>query len=104
MVLTHLTNKQDPMGIGAYMAFDTKSKQSKNMFTARLVSKKTGSMFAWLHITDDMARRVFGVMKPTEVTAEQAEAVLPTIFNSDTVEVKITDLTADLEPVAAEDF
>lgn len=87
------------------MAFDKKaSTQNKNMFTARLVSKKTGSMYAWIHITDDMSRRVFGATKASEVTAEQAEEVLPNLFDNDYAEVKITDMTADLEPIDATEF
>ena len=87
------------------MAFDKKtSAASKNMFTARLVSVKTGAMVSWVHITDDFSRKVFGVMKASEVTAEQAEETLPSLLGNDYVAVKITDMTADLEPIAATEF
>ena len=98
-------SKKTHRAIGAYMAFESnKSKQSKNMFTARLVSLKTGAMVSWVHITDDFSRKVFGVMKASEVTAEQAEEVLPSLLGNDYVEVKVTDMTADLEPIAATEF
>ena len=87
------------------MAFEKKaSATNKNMFTARLVSVKTGAMVSWVHITDDFARKVFGVMKASEVTAEQAEETLPSLLGNEFVAVKITDMTADLEPISATEF
>lgn len=87
------------------MAFEKQTKAAnKNMFTARLVSVKTGAMVSWVHITDDFSRKVFGVMKASEVTAQQAEETLPTLLNNEFVEVKITDMTADLEPISATEF
>ena len=74
------------------------------MFTARLVSKKTGAMASWIHLTDDFARKVFGVSKVSEITAEQAEEVLPGLMGNEFLEVKITDLMAELEPIAATEF
>jgi hypothetical protein len=87
------------------MAFQSKSGSvSKAAFAARLVSKKTGATISWVNITDQFSRAVFAVAKATEVTAEEAEAVLPGILNNDFVEVVITDLTAELDPIDAKDF
>lgn len=89
------------------MAFDKQksaSAKNKNMFTARLVSVKTGAMVSWVHITDDFARKVFGVMNASEVTAQQAEETLPSLLGNEFVAVKVTDLTAELDPIAATEF
>jgi hypothetical protein len=87
------------------MAFQSKSgTTSKSAFAARLVSKKTGSTVSWINITDQFARAVFAEAKAIDVTAEQAEAVLPELLENEYVEVAITDLTAELDPIKATDF
>ena len=87
------------------MSFNADKKTAnKNMFTARLVSKKTGNMAAWIHVTDALARSVFGVMKSSEITAEDASKVLPAMFETAAFDVVITDLTADLTPIDALEF
>jgi hypothetical protein len=93
------------MAIGELMAFNkSTSNQSKNQFVARLVSKKTGSTISWVNLTDEFARRVFAVAKVSEVTAEMAEDTLPMLLENDYVEVKIADLTLELEAISAKDF
>ena len=86
------------------MSFDQNKKQNKNMFIASLISKKTGAVVSWLNPTDTFARQVFGAMKISEVTAEQAEAILPSLIGNDFVEVRVVDTTAALEPIAATEF
>lgn len=87
------------------MAFNNEVKAvRKNLFTARVVSKKTGAMVSWIHITDDFARKVFGCLTASEVTAEQAATALPALMDNDMVEIKITDLVADVAQVAATDY
>ena len=83
--------------------FNAKSK-NKNQFAARLVSKKTGAMVSWVHITDEFSRKVFGASSASEVTAVQAIATLPSLFENTYVECAITDLTAQIEPVNATDY
>ena len=87
------------------MAFQSKSgSTSKAAFAARLVSKKTGATVSWINITDQFARAVFAEAKAIDVSAEQAEEVLPTLLENEYVEVVITDLTAELDAIDAKDF
>lgn len=86
------------------MAFNQAQNKSKNQFAARMVSNKTQATISWVHITDDFARKVFGVANATEVTAEQAEATLPDLLNSERASVLVTDMTADREPISPLEF
>ena len=87
------------------MAFNKDSKtKSKMQFTARLVSKKTGAMVSWLNLTDDFARKVFGVQRVDELTAEQVESTLPALLDNAFVEVAVTDLMESHDPIDAVDF
>ena len=84
--------------------FNANKSKNKNQFAARLVSKKTGAMVSWVHITDEFSRKVFGVANVAEVTAVQAIATLPSLLENTFVECAITDLTAQLDPVSATDY
>jgi len=87
------------------MAFNSQqTTKNKNQFVARLVSNKTQATVSWSHITDDFARKVFGVQNASEVTAAQAAEVLPDLLGNDYVSCVITDLTEDKEPIPATDF
>lgn len=86
------------------MAFDNKTKSTnKNLFVARLVSVKSGKTISWINITEEFARKVFGVELKL-VTAEEALSVLPSLLGNDNVTVEVTDLTADIEVVDATEF
>ena len=87
------------------MAFasSTNSSASKNQFVAYLASKKTGKVISWVNLTDTFVKAVF-TCKLAEVTAEDAEAVLPGLLNNEFVEVHITDTTAELVATSATDF
>ena len=78
--------------------------RNKNQFVARMVSKKTGAMVNWVHITDDFARKVFGANIASEVTSKQAEETLPLLLNNDYVECVITDLTLERDPIKPTEF
>ena len=84
--------------------FNKADNRTKNQCAVRIVSKKSGDMLGWFHPVDDYARRVFGVKSTSEITAEQAELVLPSILGNERVEVRITDMHAEIEPVNPEDF
>lgn len=82
------------------MGFNTSSTQkSKNQFSARIVSNKTESMVCWAHLTDDMARRVFGVSNVTEITYAAAAEKLPLILDNERTSVRVTDMTAAIDVV-----
>ena len=87
------------------MAFDNSKNKSanKNLFVARLVSVKSGKTISWINITEEFARKVFGVELKL-VTAEEALSVLPSLLGNDNVTVEVTDLTADIEVVDATEF
>jgi len=86
------------------MAFNTsKSTSNRNNFVAYLASKKTGKVVSWINLTDTFARQVFGT-ELKNITAEEAEAVLPGLLGNDYVEVHITDTTAELVTVDATEF
>jgi hypothetical protein len=82
----------------------SKQEKSKNQFTARQVSKKSGRMISWIHITDDFARTVCGVASVEDVTPQQAMDILPRYYDSPLAECVITDLTTERPVVAPEDF
>ena len=84
--------------------FTKNESKSKNQFTARTVSRKTGRMIAWVHPVDDFARAVAGVASIEEMTAQQAQDLLPRYYENDLVELIVTDLTSEREVVAPEDF
>jgi hypothetical protein len=86
------------------MAFNNSQTKNKNQFVARLVSNRTQATVSWTHITDDFARKVFGVANATEVTAKQAMVTLPLMFDNDRVSCVVTDLTVDREAIPATDF
>jgi len=87
------------------MAFNNHSStKSKNQFAARIVSNKTQAMVCWAHVTDDLARKVFGVSNVSEITYAAAAEKLPLILDNDRTSVVITDMTAAIEVVAATDF
>jgi len=86
------------------MAFDQNTKKSKNQFSARIVSKKTDEMAGWFHMTDNMARKVFGVTSVTEVTYAAAAEKLPQILDNERTSVIITDMTGEIVTVDVADF
>ena len=85
-------------------AFNANAKKSKNQFAARLVSVKTGAMVSWVHITDEFARKVFGAANVAEVTAEQAEAVMPGLLGNEMVSCVVTDLTIERDPIPVSEY
>lgn len=85
------------------MAFNTTTSKNKNQFVARLVSKKTGKTASWVNLTDEFSRSVFG-KELQDVTAQEAEEVLPKLFDNNYLEVAITDLTAEVEKVDPTEF
>ncbi len=86
------------------MAFEQNKTKSKNQFAARIISNKTQDMAGWFHMTDNMARKVFGVSNVTEVTFAAAEEKLPQILNNERTSVVVSDMNADLTPVDVADF
>ena len=86
------------------MAKFSKAEKSKNQFTARQVSKKTGRMISWIHITDDFARSVVGVASVEDVTPQQAIDILPRYYDSPLAECVITDLTTERPVISPEEF
>ena len=84
--------------------FTKNESKSRNQFIARTVSRKTGRMIAWVHPVDDFVRSVVGVASVEEMTAQQAQAILPRFYENDLVELVITDLTAEREVIAPEEF
>ena len=80
-------------------SFTANNTKSKNQFTARVISKKTGAMLGWFHPVDELARKLIGVSTVSEITPIQALSKLPQFFDNDLVELAITDLTADQEVV-----
>ena len=86
------------------MAFNqTTNSKPRNLFTARMVSNNTNATVNFVNITEEFSRKVCGV-NLNEMTAEQAEAVLPSLLNNDRVSVVITDTTAEREVISVEDF
>ena len=87
------------------MAFNqpTTSK-SRNQFTARMVSNKTGATVNWVNLTDDFARRVCGANSVADITPDKALEFLPSMLDNDRVSVVITDLTAEREVISADEF
>ena len=86
------------------MAFEqNKSLKSKNQFAARIMTNK-GNMVCWAHVTDDTARKLFGVKSVADITYAEAAEKLPQILDTDRTHVVITDMTADLEPLDVQDF
>lgn len=87
------------------MSFEqNKASKSKNQFSARILSKKTDAMVGWFHTTDDTARKLFGVNSVQEITYAEAVAKLPLILDNERTYVAITDMTAEIEVVAADEF
>lgn len=84
--------------------FKTNTKKSKNQFTARLVSAKTGAMISWAHITDDFARKVFGAENVAAVTPMQAETVLPTLLSNEMVTCVVTDIITERAPIDVSEY
>ena len=81
------------------MAFEqNKTNKNKNMFTARLVSKKSGKLASWINPPIEFSLAVFG--KPLEqVTAQEAQEQYPKLFENEYLEVVITDTTAEIVQV-----
>jgi len=87
------------------MAFNKQqSQKSKNQFAARIMTKKNDNMVCWAHLTDDMARRVFGVSNVTEITYAAAAEKLPQLLDNERTYVAISDMTAAVEVVDINDF
>ena len=84
--------------------FNAKAKKTKNQFSARMVSRLTKATVCWTPITDDFAHKVFGAADATDVTAEQAEAVLPGLLNNDMVMCVISDHSKEREVIAVDQF
>ena len=84
-------------------AFNANSSKSKSMAVARLVSKKTGHTISWINLTEQFAKAVFG-QEVKNVSAEAMLTTLPSLFNNDFVEVMVTDLTKELEPIPVSEF
>ena len=86
------------------MAFEQKTTQSKNQFAARIMSRKTDNMVCWAHVTDDTARKLFGVKSVAEIPYAAAAETLPQILDNERTYVVITDMTADLQVISPEEF
>jgi len=87
------------------MAFDRNgTTKSKNQFAARILSRKTDSMVCWAHVTDDVARRLFGVMNVAEIPYAAAAEKLPVLLDNERTYIVVTDMTASLEPVSVEEY
>ena len=92
------------------MAFEkSTSARSKNQFAARIVSNKVQengnrNMICWAHVTDDTARKVFGVSSVAEITYAAAAEKLPMLLDNDRTSVVVSDMFADLTPVAIDDY
>ena len=92
------------------MAFETNSKaKSRNQFAARIVSNKvqpngSQNMICWAHLTDDMARKVFGVSNVTEITYAAAAEKLPALMNNDRTSIIVTNVNAELITMDVADF
>lgn len=92
------------------MAFEKSTAQkSKNQFAARIVSNKvqengSRNMICWAHVTDDMARKVFGVANVAEITYAAAAEKLPQLLDSDRCSVLVTDTFASLDPVDINEY
>jgi len=89
------------------MAFNpskSSSKETKDQFTAVIHSVKSDKGITFVNLTQEFVKNVFGVRNREEVTAEQAEEVLPTLLGNDKVYVKIYDLTAEHKTIAVEDY
>ena len=85
-------------------SFKDNAQRSKNQFAARTVSRKTGAMIGWVHITDEFSRKVMGAPKASEVTYERALSMLPQFYENDLVELAITDMSAEAEVVEATEY
>jgi len=86
------------------MAFEQNKTKSKNQFAARIISNKTQDMAGWFHMTDNMARKVFGVSNVSEVTYAAAAEKLPQILDNERTSVAVSDMTADLIAIDVKDF
>lgn len=86
------------------MAFNKATSKPRNQFSARLVSNRTNATVSFVNITDDFARKIFGAANATEVTAEQAEEVLPGLLGNERVACLITDTTADIQTVPLDEY
>ena len=81
------------------MAFETsKQNKNKNLFTARLVSRRTGKLASWINPPEEFSLKVFGKAL-NMVTAQEAEEKLPKLFENQYLEVVVTDLTAEIEQI-----
>jgi len=92
------------------MAFDKNtSSKSKNQFAARIVSNKVQenghrNMICWAPITDETARKVFGVANVSEITYAAAAEKLPMLLDNERTSVMVTDTFAALDPVSVDDY
>jgi len=92
------------------MAFEkSSSTKSKNQFSARIVSNKVQenghrNMICWAHVTDDMARRVFGVTNVSEITYAAAAEKLPMFLDNDRTSVMVTDTFAEIAQISVDDY
>lgn len=86
------------------MAFNKATSKPKNQFSARLVSNKTNATVSFVNITDDFSRKIFGVANATEVTAEQAEEILPGLLGNERIACIITDTTSEIQTVPLDEY
>ena len=83
--------------------FNANATKQKAMAVARTVSKKSGSTIGWINLTEQFSKSVFGV-EVKNITAKQMEEILPALYENQYIEVAVTDLTAELEPISATDY
>ena len=68
-----------------------------------MVSNNTNATVSFINVTEDFSRKLCG-FSLEEMTFAQAEELLPAVFNNDKYSCVITDLTAERETIALEDF
>ena len=68
-----------------------------------MVSNKTNATVSFINVTEDFSRKLCGC-NLEEMTFAQAERLLPSVFDNENYTCVITDLTADRETIALEDF
>jgi len=81
----------------------TSSKKSENMFVASLNSRKSDKVITWINLTDTFVRNVFA-KDIKDVSAQEVQAKIGTMYDNDNVYLHITDRTAEIEVVDPTDF
>ena len=85
------------------MAFNKAQTKSRNQFSARMVSNNTNATVSFINVTEDFSRKLCGC-NVEDMTYAQAEELLPAVFNNDRYTCVITDLTAERETIALDEF